>query len=46
MLNDNLKQNKMNDLEYKEFLLNLRNDLYERNNFVDAQKVTLELNNL
>ena len=36
----------MNNLEYKEFLLNLRNDLYKRNNFVAAEKVTLELNNL
>ena len=36
----------MNTLEYKEFLLNLRNDFYERNNFEAAEKVTLELNNL
>ena len=36
----------MNTLEYKEFLLNLRNDFYERNNFEAVKKVTLELNNL
>ena len=36
----------MSNLEYKEFLLNLRNDLYERNNFVAAEEVTLKLNNL
>ena len=36
----------MTDYEYKQFLLNLRNDLYKRNNFVAAEKVTYQLNNL
>jgi|DEB0MinimDraft_12_1074336.scaffolds.fasta_scaffold03736_2 hypothetical protein len=36
----------MTDYEYKQFLLNLRNDLYKRNNFVAAEKVTHQLNNL
>lgn len=36
----------MTTLEYKQFLINLRNDFYNRNNFEAAEKVTLELNNL
>ena len=36
----------MTNLEYKEFLLNLRNDFYNRNNFKAAEKVTSELVNL